>query len=357
MLRALDVLAACTSLASHVIHAGSIDSRDDAAPIPLVFCIDVEPDARLIREPVEWLGFDATRGFLEEQRLPIEQATGSPARFCWFLRLDPQITGCYGSATWVFERYAAVIDNLQRNGDHFGIHPHAYRWLEDRQIWLHDFANQAWMEHCVASSLEAFEQGLGTACRSMRFGDRWLSTETVNCSERLGIRYDLTVEPGSPRRETPMRGEPATGFLPDYYRVPRMPYVPDQRDFRRSSAGPRGVRLIPLTSSALAGIPLRRRISRLLRNGVRNRRQATPLAFWSDWSPPNAFTQLLDRALAAQVNPYLVFAIRSSIGARADRRRAVENNLRDLLAHSQAGRFFFCSPGELLDMWDANRQR
>lgn len=337
----------------------SATREPDPRPIPLVFCVDVEPDARLVdrRSPDSWSGFERTSALLDAQRPRIEKATDAPARFCWFFRLDPQITACYGSATWVFERYAALIDDLRRKGDHFGIHPHENRWLEKEGTWLHDFANQEWVDHCVASSVEAFSEGLGYACRSLRFGDRWLSTATVNLAERLGIRYDLTVEPGMPGGATPRRGEPATGALPDYFRVPRAPYFPHEADFRRAGRAPRALRLIPLTSSHLSGLPLRRRVSRLLRNGVRHRLQNTPLAFWAAWSAPNDFAQLLDRTLNTQADPYLAFAIRSSIGARPAQSATVASNFNALLAQPRANRFLFCAPDGALALWDANRRR
>jgi hypothetical protein len=47
--------------------------------------------------------------------------------------------------------------------------------------------------------------------------------------EKLGARFDLTVEPGrTPHAPT----EPFTGSRPDYARAPRTPYRPARRDFR-----------------------------------------------------------------------------------------------------------------------------
>src|SRR5262249_51825315 len=159
--------------------------------------------------------------------------------------MDHQIADPYGSATWIVDRYRDAIEEVQHHGDTFGIHPHAYRWLADEQTWLHDYGNQAWVDECLAMSVDAFRRALGQPCRLLRFGDRWLNTATVNLAERLGIECDLTIEPGAGACDTPMPGERATGSFPDYHRVPRVPYVPSERDFRRQRPTPgRSIRMM-----------------------------------------------------------------------------------------------------------------
>jgi len=39
----------------------------------------------------------------------------------------------YGSATWIPDRHGAHMEEIQRAGDEIGVHPHAYRWLEDER--------------------------------------------------------------------------------------------------------------------------------------------------------------------------------------------------------------------------------
>jgi len=175
--------------------------------IPVIFCVDVEPDPRLVNHdaPEPWVGYEITQRYLRELRPRIEAATGAPVHYSWFLRIDAQIEP-YGSATWAVDRYGAHMEEIQRAGDEIGVHPHAYRWLENERSWLHDFGNQAWVEHCLTMSVEGFAKALGRTCLSLRFGDRWLNTETVNLAERLGIRFDLSVEPGTPGGDRPENG-------------------------------------------------------------------------------------------------------------------------------------------------------
>jgi peptidoglycan/xylan/chitin deacetylase (PgdA/CDA1 family) len=315
--------------------------------IPLIFCVDVEPDPRLLNPdaPEPWVGYEITQRYLRELRPRIEAVTGAPVHYSWFLRIDPQIEP-YGSGTWVVDRYPDHMEEIQRAGDEIGVHPHAYRWLESERSWLHDFGNQAWVEHCLTMSIEGFAKALGRACLSLRYGDRWLNTATVNLADRLGIRFDLTVEPGTLPYATPSEGERASGPLPDYRRVPRVPYTPSRWDFRRADRrDARSIREIPLTSSYFRlGFHPRQYLRRLRANGVRGRRQNRPLYMWESWPTPNTFERLLDRALAAQRRPYLAFAIRT----RPDIREAIGARVETLLAHPVRSRFRFSTPAEAL---------
>lgn len=322
--------------------------------IPVILAIDVEPDVRQVNRtaPEPWVGYEQSQRYLRDLRARIAALTGAAVHFSWFLRLDPQVAQSYGRATWVVDRYRAHIEEIQAQGDEIGVHPHPYRWLDDQGAWLNDLGNQAWVEHCVRTSLEAFAEALRRPCRSMRFGDRWLNTDTVNLAERLGIRHDLTAEPGAPALPAPMPGEPASGPLPDYHRIPRVPWMPCATDFRRPARA-RGIRLIPLTSGHLRlGLHPRRHLRRILANGLRHRRQDTPLSMWRSWSAPDTFACMLDRALAAQARPYLAFALRTDFGVQRQSAAAVDACLRALLAHPAAPAFRFCTPGEALAILD-----
>jgi hypothetical protein len=322
--------------------------------IPVIFCVDVEPDPRLVNRfaPEPWLGYEFTQRYLAELRGRIETATGAPARYSWFLRMDPQVAEAYGGPTFIVDRYERHLKEVDAAGDEIGLHTHLLRWLDDRGTWLHDFGNQQWAEHCVRMSVEAFARALGRPCVSMRLGDRWLNTATVNLLEALDIRYDLTAEPGTRSVPTPKAGELASGPLPDYARVPREPWRPSETDFRRPANRPgRRIRMIPLTSGhRKLGLNVRRHLRRIRASGVRYRRQDTPLYMFQEWRPPDTFGAMLDRALAAQRNPYLAFAIRTDIGAEARFFRAVNAALEALLAHPAAPRFRFCTPAAALEM-------
>lgn len=211
--------------------------------IPVIFCFDVEPDAFFIhpgqRDP--WPGFEATFAFVERMRPRWEALTGRAARFNWFLRLDPQIEYTYGDAAWVLRHYEREFAVLQSHGDELGIHPHGYRWDASESGWVLDYANQSWVDHCVRSSAEHFARALGRPCRAFRGGDRWINQATAALVRRLGITYDLTLEPGHTEEAPNHPGERVTGTIPDMRRVPLTPYRPHDDDYQQAdSAGLNG---------------------------------------------------------------------------------------------------------------------
>lgn len=199
--------------------------------IPVLMCIDVEPDSRRIDPGVRkgWLGFEVAHEFFSELRLRLKAATGSPVRFNWFFRMDPQIAQTYGSAGWGATHYASLIKELRRAGDAFGLHTHAWRWNETSSEWIGDLADQEWVDRCVRMSFRSFRESFDEACLYFRFGDRWMNNATYALVEKLGARFDLTLEPGL---SGGLLDKPLTGSLSDLAGVPRHPYRPSKSDFR-----------------------------------------------------------------------------------------------------------------------------
>jgi hypothetical protein len=321
-------------------------------PIPIILCIDVEPDPFLVNRsnPEPWAGYEQTFAYLHDMRGRFEDATGSPVHYTWCFRMDPQVADSYGSPTWAVDRFPAFAEEIRRQNDETGIHPHAYRWAHDKQRWIEDLGNQDWVDHCVESSLDAYETAFGRRCETFRFGNFWINSETINLLERRQVRYDLTVEPGLPAdfSGTLEKGF-STGSRPDLTRVPRVPYQPCQDDLcKPAPPGSRNITVIPLTSGSLqVGARLWSRAARLWRNGWRHRLQSVPLSMWKRWDPPNTFDRMIDRAIAAQSAPYLAFAIRSSVGIGRSF-KAVDNCLQVVLSQAQRRRFVFSTPAEAL---------
>lgn len=203
--------------------------------LPFIICIDVEPDQRAEHpdDRWDWDGFERLSAYLREARGPLQRATGAPVHFSWFLRMDPLVTRVSGSPTWVTTRYRDLIRELEAEGDEVGLHPHFWGWDDERQTWTADLGNPAWVAGCLRHSFAAFEQGLGRTCRSTRLGDRWVNDAALGLVERLGGRFDLSVEAGA--KASPRLDVPFSGSLPDFTPAPRHPYHPAKGDFR--SAG------------------------------------------------------------------------------------------------------------------------
>jgi hypothetical protein len=66
--------------------------------IPVILCIDVEPDLRR-PDPTKaapWWGFERLYPYLRELRPRMADASGEAARLNWFWRLDPRSRWCMG---------------------------------------------------------------------------------------------------------------------------------------------------------------------------------------------------------------------------------------------------------------------
>jgi hypothetical protein len=317
-----------------------------AVRIPAIACVDVEPDPRAVdrvrREP--WHGFESLQPTFRRFRAALAARTGGPVHFAWFFRMDPQVAEAYGSPAWAISTYRPFVDEARDQGDEIGIHPHVYRWEASRRAWITDFANQPWVEQCVRVSTAAFEDALGSKCLSSRFGDRWMNDATVRLLEGLGVRFDLTLEPGTPGIPNPVGDELSTGRFPDLTMVPARPYRPSLGDFRR--ADPRrtdGLWMLPVTT---------RRLSPLLRQARRTYCRLVGFELIADVAPlslalrPVLFRNVLDGAIAAGGSGPLVFILRSDSGAKASENGRLLANLDYLLTDRVARRLVFVTPAE-----------
>jgi hypothetical protein len=271
----------------------------DSSALPVVVCIDVEPDAPLPdrNARVPWDGFDQTIDLLEAMRSRLTDA-GRTAHYSWFVRADPQIGEIYGSAGWAFEHYRAHVDDVRSRGDEIGLHVHPYRWDSGTGGWLEDFADAEWVHHCVRTAFRTYRAALGSDCAVFRMGSRWLDDDTVALLDELGVTVDLSVEPGEPSIPVDRQLVPATAPLPDYRSAPESAFRPSTADYLRpaSDGSARALWMLPLTNC---------RTRRLRRRTLRV------------WSNPRVTRRALDAAIARR--PYLAVAIRASMLADASR--------------------------------------
>src|SRR5512145_1855206 len=169
-------------------------SDGQSSKIPVILAVDVEPDPfqvrRDAREP--WLGYEVIHPYLTKIRERLQDATGSPVHYTWAFRMDPQVAEAYDSPTWAADRYSDLVRESLDRGDEPATHVHGYRWIEEKNAWLEDLGNQVWMDECLEMAIDAHRRAFGQPCATVRFGNFWLSTASVNRAEKLGVRYDLT---------------------------------------------------------------------------------------------------------------------------------------------------------------------
>jgi hypothetical protein len=235
----------------------------------VVLAFDLEPVPRL---PVQsdgshWDGFRASVVLVRRLREGLSRTQSVVPSFTWLVRMDPQIERVYGHFGWIAERFAADLDELERDGDEIGLHTHLYRWDDGKSGnsrnpgnsgnsgksgksgWVTEYRSVEWMQHCVEGATRAYQATRSKAPRSHSFGDRYSSEQGIATLDALGFDVDMTVEPGFVSLPSIYFGETLLGPLPDTSRAPRGLWRPSHEDYLRDDPGTgRRLRLLPVTS-------------------------------------------------------------------------------------------------------------
>jgi hypothetical protein len=177
-----------------------------------------------------------------------------------------------------------------------------------------------------------------------------MNNATVGLLEELGVRFDLTLEPGKPASEDPDPTTPSTGGLPDLTGVPPHPYRPSLGDFRRPDPHrDRGLWMLPVTTRRLRP-PLRQ--ARRLYCRLAGLQLLTDVTSLSLGLRPTLFRHVLDGATTGAGTRPLVFVLRSDTGADARERGRLAANLEYLLTDRMARHLVFVTPCETARMLD-----
>jgi hypothetical protein len=327
--------------------------RDPRSPIPVMFGIDVEPDALRLdpAAPSGWDGYEAGHRWLSALRSELQDRTGQPVHYCWYLRMDPQVADLYGSTAWLADRYSALIQDSIDHGDEIGLHPHMQRWDRQAGDWLLDLTDHAWREDVLGGALDAYRAALGRPCRTIHLGGAF-DSGLLAVADRMGVRFDVSGRPGQYPGKRFEAGGVGRGRLPSFIGMPEAPYRPSRTNLLRPGSGDDalGLTMIPLTVAPL-GFP--RRVRGVLgrcryawKTRFREWAPRVPLAMAGDRSRPDTFGDLLDRAFGPGVG-HLAFINRSdSFGVETLAR--VQSATRRLLDHPRA-RVVFTTPQELVD--------
>src|SRR5260370_40805269 len=126
-------------------------------PIPVLFCVDIEPDEREVQWAATdpWTGFEKLVLSAPGIREALESATGRPAHFTWLLRMDPQVAEVWGEPGWAAHTYQRELAQLTDAGDELSVHPHNWRWNAPAGRWLSERADEGWVTHCAHMALDS----------------------------------------------------------------------------------------------------------------------------------------------------------------------------------------------------------
>jgi len=317
--------------------------------IPIAICIDVEPDMRDVPYGAEgrWRGQEETFKFFQNLRPRLASATGTSAHYAWFLRMDPQIAESYGSSDYFTATYPDQVESFTKNGDEIGLHTHGWHRDATNRKWIVDHGNQYWVNRCIRTSFEAYEAVFQKKCRSFRFGDRWMNGPTLELLERLGVRYELTLEPGHSKRPKEWQRETVTGRFSNYRRVPLLPYRPSKKDFRKPDAARReGLWMIPVSTQKFRTPRGKDEgFSKIFHRFLPRPEQTRTLRLGI---PAGAFKSGVEILLNSLEKPFLVLAVRSCVSLSTRRMEFMKQGLDYLLTHPQVSRFTFTTPSGLL---------
>ena len=221
----------------------------------IALTIDVEPDERRY-DPASrprWIGFETLLAEVPHFRAQLAKATGAPVHFTWLVRLDQQIKRTYGRPDWPLEQYRREIEELRSAGDEIGVHTHSWKWDEAGGDWVAEHGDPEWVGRCVDESLATYRRATGRPARAFIHGDHFLSNDVIRRLDRAGVVCDMTLEPGQVAMAQMLARERATGSLPDFARVPRVPYRPSWTNFKKPGVWRRRrLWMAPITTGILA---------------------------------------------------------------------------------------------------------
>jgi len=288
--------------------------------LPVVLCIDAEPDPRELpsRAPAPCAGLDKLLTLEPALRDRLSAAADRAAEFTWCLRIDPQMAEAYGSSTWIVTEYEAAWSAFRDRGDNLGIHPHCWRWQDG---WVADHADAEWVAHCSSIALDGFRQLFGEACKVHKHGDGFMTTAIARHLDDHGVLVDLSLEPGQIAHRNLMPSEDTTGWLPDTRPVPQFAYHPSRSDFRAPDpTRTDGLTMLPLSMGVTLALTEHR--SRVVGAGT-----YTPLWLWRD---PDQFRAMLAVRLGAPELTHIAFAVRSDTVLQEDLWTNVEANMAEV---------------------------
>jgi len=224
-----------------------------SAPIPTVLRIDVEPDEH--QPPVgehPWNGFLAMFEMVETLRYRLSDVTNHSVRPTWLIRLDPDIERAFGRSDFPVRRYHDLFDRILNHSDVLGIHVHALRWNAQKTVVFSDYADETWARECLRVGASSFQNCFERPPQVMSFGGFFMCDSLLDVAVDLGIRADVSVEPGLPPiHDNVSFGAYSTAPSANFVRCPRLPYYPSRKAFDMPATSVEDVRpllMVPLIS-------------------------------------------------------------------------------------------------------------
>ena len=156
----------------------------------------------------------------------------------------------HGDAAWSLRKFEPMWKALADEGDELAWHPHTWRWNDAARCWYNEMVDIEYISKAYETGFEAFEAAMGFRPDSCRAGISFHNNETIAKLEELGVKVDLSAQPGLRLYySAPDLGAALTEGS-DWTRTQAEPYHPSLVDYQRpASTGERafGLLEIPLT--------------------------------------------------------------------------------------------------------------
>jgi hypothetical protein len=309
--------------------------------IPVHFNLETEPDDyELAPLGVKYniTGIRKIYQHFSNLRPHLQEITQAPVHYNLMWRIDPHFEATCGSIAELIPQHADIIQAICDNGDELGVHFHPLCWNKQKEQW--EFCCEPeWVEQNFIKGYEELSRAVGFRPSVVRLSDNILATErTMTMLERLGIKIDITVEPGVPDTHEVWAGV-ARGNSFD--KMPRYPYQPAPGNLLEpGTTAKRNLWLVPTSTGYTNHVRYGTTVS------FEKETLALDLAFY-----PPSFQEVMQKRLESMETPYLVIVANSYTINNPQFQAYFEENLKFILSHPLISQFQFTNSSELVSAY------
>jgi hypothetical protein len=197
---------------------------------------DVDPDRSYV---VKNISTDrlSWRGMLEgiprsrERFKNLLDSDGKQPIVVWLMRVDFQIKVEMGSYNGVLVEHKDFLENLERDGDEIGWHPHFWKYDEEKSVWFQNYYDTDWQKNMLHEAHAAFMEIFPGRAKTARTGWTYHNNVTIQTFGELGVEVDISAFPGM-KIPADNKQRAISNFY-DWYNTPIEPYYPSTEDYRR----------------------------------------------------------------------------------------------------------------------------
>ena len=223
--------------------------------LPIFLTVDVGPDGASVgaghtRRPT-WEATYTGLGVLMQAIGELEDELGMEIPMTFYIRADSLVRSQFGSSSRIYDTTRRLL------GDAASIHE--LGWMP--QVIVED---QGCVQYEDLNRTYAELNSIGWSIESMRMGDHFHDSTTMQIIDELGVKIDCTALPGRLKHDE--------GWKLDWLSTPSTAYHPSVLDYRRPGDVSRNVLEIPLTLTRIKApydtFPLARYVNPCFRHDI-----------------------------------------------------------------------------------------